>query len=833
VSPPSPRRKGSSERTAAYRRKRDPAKTPEPFGDGGSRSGGPIFVVQRHDARRLHYDLRLERDGALASWAVPKGLPLEPGDRRLAVHVEDHPLEYARFQGEIPKGEYGAGTVEIWDDGTYELLEEKRDGGLTVRLAGRRLRGVWTLVPAALDGDPKNWLLLRKRDESTPPKPRAADAAQRSEPYRPMLATLARELPRGPGWIYEVKWDGYRALCRLRGGEARLWSRTGQDLTERFASIARALPRALRTPDCVVDGEVCALDERGRPSFALMQRGEGPLVLELFDLLELEGERLIGKPLVERRERLEALVDERVGAVRFSASFDDGAALFAAVKEQGLEGVMAKRADSPYQPGKRTRDWLKVKAHEEQEFVIAGYTRGQGRRSSSFGALVLAVRRGDELVWAGNCGTGFTEKEIERLLALLRPLEQKESPLATVPKMPRVRAADVVWVRPELVCEVEFVEWTRDGRLRAPAYKGLREDKPPEEVQRERPEELEVKRGSRKLRLTNLGKVFWPEERITKGDLLEYYERVGPVLVPHLRDRPFTMKRFPDGIEGGHFFQKDAPTHMPKWIPTRPFPASSRDGKRTRTIRYPLVNDELALLWMVNMGCIDMNAWLSRVDRPDRPDAVLFDLDPSDGVPFRDVVRVALLIRELLGALGLEGYPKTSGADGMHVLVPIARRSSYEDTRAFADLVAGTLARAHPKLVTTEWARAKRHGVLIDANQNRAGATIASAYSVRPHPGAPVSTPLRWDELTDDLVPGDFTMDESVPSTSATSAAPARSARLVCSGRSGPKARRCGRCAAASRSTRATSAASCVPSSGRDWSCRRRAPATGGCGARD
>jgi bifunctional non-homologous end joining protein LigD len=734
-----------------YRRKRHPARTSEPF-DDAPRPGDPIFVVQRHSARRLHYDLRLERDDALASWAVPKGIPLEPGDRRLAVHVEDHPLTYADFEGEIPKGEYGAGTVELWDRGTYELLEEKRDGGLTVRLHGERLQGIWTLVPAHLDGDPKNWLLLRKRDSAS-----SQDHGKRW--YEPMLATLADAVPSGKGWIYEIKWDGYRAICRLAGGEAELRSRTGHDLTERFAAVGRALPRALRTPDCVVDGEVCALDEQGRPSFQAMQQGSGTFVLELFDLLELEGEPLLDRPLTERRERLAGLLDRRVETVRFSESFDDGPALLGAAKQQRLEGILAKRADSPYQPGKRSRDWLKIKAREEQEFVIAGYTKGEGRRARSFGALVLAVQRGDELVWAGNCGTGFGEAEIERLLGKLRPLVRKTSPLAVVPKMPRVRSDDVVWVSPKLVAQVEFSEWTRDGRLRAPSYKGLRDDKESADVHREQPIETEIKRGSRVLRLSNLDKVFWPGKGITKGDLLDYYRRIAPALVPHLRNRPFTMKRYPDGIEGGHFFQKDAPSHMPDWIAKRPFPATSRDGKSKRMISYPLVNDELALLWMVNMGCIDMNAWYSRVDRPDRPDFVLFDLDPADDVGFPETVRVAHLIRNLLEAIGLSSYAKTSGSDGIHVLVPIARRHGYEDTRSFSAHVAGALARTHPGLVTTEWTRAKRRGVLIDSNQNREGATIASVYSVRPHPGAPVSTPLAWNELTEDVDPREFTME--------------------------------------------------------------------------
>jgi bifunctional non-homologous end joining protein LigD len=744
-------------RLSAYERKRDLKKTPEPSGKGGRKRGkkGPIFVVQRHAARRLHYDFRLERDGALASWAVPKGVPLEPGQQHLAVHVEDHPLEYATFEGEIPKGEYGAGTVEIWDQGAYELLDEKKDGGLTVRLEGKRLRGTWALVPAKLSGDPKNWLLLRKKDESAP-------AAAPSTTYLPMLATLADDLPQGSGWLFEVKWDGYRAIARVAGGDATLTSRRGNDLTGRFPGVARALEAAVRTPDCVLDGEVCALDERGRSSFSAMQQGkpDTPIVYYVFDVLAVDGEPLLDLPLVERRRRLENLLDRRSKTVRISETFEDGKALLEAAKKEGLEGVIAKRADSRYPPGKRTRDWIKVKTRNRQEFVIGGYTKGQGRRANLLGSLVLAVHRGGELVYVGNCGTGFTEDEIDRLLERLRPLKRKEPPFSVVPKMPKVRKGDVVWVEPKLVCEVDFAEWTHDGRLRAPVYQGLREDKQAEDVRRELPVTDEVRKGKRVLKLSNLDKVFWPDEGITKGDLIEYYRAVAPVLVPHLGDRPFTMKRYPDGWQGGHFFQKDAPKHMPDWIPTVSVEATTRERpRRTRTIRAPLVNDELALLWMVNMGCIDMNTWYSRVDKPDRPDFVLFDLDPSPDVGFRETVRVALLVKEVLDALGLTSLVKTSGSDGIHVLVPIERRSTYADTREFAEIVAGTLARTHRGLVTTEWSKAKRRGVLIDANQNGEGKTIASVYSVRPRAGAPVSTPLRWDEVTEELEAQEFTMD--------------------------------------------------------------------------
>lgn len=730
-----------------YRRRRRAGRTPEPLSDGGGSGSAPRFVVQRHDARRLHYDLRLERDGALASWAVPKGVPLRRGERHLAVHVEDHPLEYADFEGVIPAGEYGAGSVEIWDRGTYELVEEKRDGGITFRLHGERLDGVWTLVPARLDGDERNWLLLRK------------DAVASAAGYRPMLAATTDSPPAGAGWLFEPKWDGYRAIVTVSGGEALLTSRNGNELTGRFATLARAIPGAIRASDAVLDGEVCALDDAGRPRFSLLQEGAGLVVLVVFDLLEEDAEPLLELPLSERRRRLEELVDPSSGSVLLSPGFDDGEALLAVAREQGLEGIVAKRSDSSYQPGQRSPAWRKLKLRQRQELVVAGYTKGQGRRARGFGALVLGVLDAGALRWAGNVGTGFDDGEIERLLSLLEPLRRPASPLEPEPRMPRVRRSDVVWVEPELVVEVEFAEWTHEGRLRAPVYVRLREDKAPTEVRRERePLPPALRRGRRELRLSNLDKPFWPEEGITKGDLVAYYRDVAEVLVPHLRDRPFTMKRYPDGWRGKHFFQKQAPSHMPAWIRRAPLPASTRDGE-SKVIDYALVNDELALLWMANMGCIDLHTWASRRDLPERPDWVMFDLDPSDDASFEDVVTVARLVKDTLDLLELESFPKTSGSRGIHVLVPIARRHTFADARELASIVAGALARAHPGLVTTEWSKAKRRGVLVDANQNRLGATNATVYSVRPRAGAPVSTPLAWEEVRSGLDPAGFTMD--------------------------------------------------------------------------
>ena len=729
--------------TTEYRRKRNPSRTPEPF--SGSPSGGaPVFVVQRHRARALHYDFRLERDGALASWAVPKGVPLEVGVRHLAVKVEDHPLDYARFEGEIPAGEYGGGTVELWDSGTYELIEERRDGGLTVELLGSRLSGMWTLVPASLGGNEANWLLIRK----------GVGVTRRR--YRPMLATRATVLPVGD-WLYEPKWDGFRVVATVSGGDVSLRSRNDNDLTVRFAAVARAVPVAVATPDAVLDGEVCSLDEAGNARFGSLQRGEGHLVFVAFDLLELDGRPLVDEPLVERRARLAAIVRPDAN-VQLSPSFDDGEALLAACREQGLEGVVAKRPQSRYREGARSPDWVKVKLSSRQEFVVVGWTPGEGARSRGIGALVLAVQDTGQLRHVGSVGSGLSSDELERLEEILRDLARPTSALAVVPRLAKTRPRDVRWVEPRLVVEVEFAEWTSDGKLRAPVYLGARDDRVAEQVVQEvTPFPEEIRRGRRTLRFSNLDKPFWPEEGITKGDLLAYYRAIAPVVVPHLRGRPFTMKRYPDGWQGKSFFQKDTPKHAPDWLRTAPFPATSREGE-TRVIDYAVVDDELALLWVVSMGCIDLHTWTSRVDRPDRPDWVIFDLDPSEGCGFPEVVEAARLLKELLDLLGLQGYPKTSGSRGLHVLVPISRRHTHAEARAFAATIGDALARAHPTLVTTQWSKSKRRGVLVDANQNGPGKTTATAYSVRPRAGAPVSTPLRWDEVVPTLDLSAFTM---------------------------------------------------------------------------
>ncbi len=543
----------------------------------------------------------------------------------------------------------------------------------------------------------------------------------------------------------------------MTGGRATLVSRNGNDLTTRFASVADALPGAIRSSDVVLDGEVCALDEDGAARFGLLQSGEGHLVYVVFDVLRVGKESLVDRTLEERRRRLDELV-EPTPVVMVTPWFEDGTALLAAAEAQGFEGLVAKRLNGKYRPGTRSPDWRKVKLRQRQEFVVVGWTTGSGRRAGDFGALVLAVNDGGRLRYVGSVGSGFGDTELARLRALLDSLARDEAPLEDVPRLPRVSARAVHWVEPSLVAEVEFAEWTTDRRLRAPVYLGLRDDRPAETVVRELPGvPSEIVRGRRVLRLSNRDKLFWPEEGITKGDLLSYYQAVAPVVVPHLHGRPFTMKRFPDGWQGKSFFQKDTPKHAPSWLKTVPFPATSREGE-TRTIDYALVDDELALLWVVAMGCIDLHTWTSRSDLPGRPDWVIFDLDPSEGSGFGEVIEVALILRELLSLLGLQGYPKTSGSRGLHVLVPITRRHDHAQAREFAATIGAALARAHPGLVTTQWSKAKRVGVLVDANQNGPGKTTASVYSVRPRAGAPVSTPLHWEELVPDLDPTAFTM---------------------------------------------------------------------------
>ena len=550
--------------------------------------------------------------------------------------------------------------------------------------------------------------------------------------YAPMLAGTSQDVPAGEAWRFEVKWDGFRAIARVQGDDVRLWSRNGKALEGKHRSVAEALPDALTRADCVLDGELCAFDDDGVPRFELFQRSEGNIAYVVFDLLELDGEPLIAEPWSRRRERLEELIVPEAPIIVLSQVYDDGAALLDAARRRGLEGIMAKRIKAPYRPGRRSDDWRKIKLREETTLLIAGYTSGQGARAR-LGALLLAT---DDLEYAGNCGSGLSDEDIREVLARLEPLRRETSPLRGAPKLGGVVRSRVTWVEPELACEVEFTEWTRDRRLRAPVFKRLVEEGAVKEP---------VEKPSRELKLTNLDKVFFPDEKITKGDLLTYYRSVADVLLPYLRDRPITLVRYPDGIKGKHFFQKQAPVHTPDWMRTVTLPSRSDGGGKD--IRYLMVDDTDGLLWMINSGCIDVHAPYARSQHFDSPDFVLFDLDPSPGFTLAQTGRVAVLVRDALEVLGLRAVVKTSSAEGMHLAVPLRPGHTYAQARSLVQLVAQALERAHPDLVTTEWDKSRRHGVLIDSNQVGYGRTMSAAYCVRPRPGAPVSMPLTWDEV--------------------------------------------------------------------------------------
>ena len=762
-----------------YQRKRDFRKTPEPKGKAPAPEPTRRYVVHRHHATRLHWDVRLEMRGILASWAVPNGPPLEAGKRRLAVHTEDHPIEYLTFQGVIPDG-YGAGTMTIWDTGTYELLLDKEDE-YKIRFAGKRLAGEWVLVKTRQNAG-RDWLMIK---HGTPPKD---DPLMAKIP--PMLASSADEPFDSPEFTFEAKWDGVRTLAFVDGGEVRLQTRNLLDCTTQYpeaTQIAEAMTGAYQS---IVDGEIVALDEKGVPSFQRLQprmhvadegtvrklRRSTPVVYQVFDLLYADGVDLTRRPLRERQRVLDEALTP-MGAIRRSEGFvGTGVALFEAAREQGIEGIVAKRLDSIYHPGARSPAWVKVKAFRSMDCVIGGWTAGLGGRQKTLGALLVGIYRGGELVPVGHVGTGFDERTLKDLLATL---EQHESPTRPFAAMPRTNQP-ARWCTPDLVCEVEYAEMTRDGTLRHPTFRGLRPDIDPRECTGEQRSESAkraqeaAKRAARtaeepatagprarvpavldvdgrRIKLTNLEKVLFPEDGYTKADLIRYYAEVSPYLVPWLRDRPLTLKPFPDGIHGSHFYQKNKPEFTPPWIKTWNDPAEPQN-------HYVLANDMATLVWMANYTAIEIHPRLARADMPDQPDNVMVDLDPAQGATWDDVKEVARAVKEVLDALGLVGFPKTTGSRGIHVLVPVARKYTFEETRAFA-LRVGQLAREKlPKLVTLEFSKARRRGIYIDYLQNTRGKSTAGPYSVRPIRRAPVSAPLAWDEIASLGRPDAFTM---------------------------------------------------------------------------
>ncbi len=755
----------AADKLKPYRAKRDFQSTPEPGGDGGGDGpGASRFVVQEHHATRLHWDLRLEHDGVLASWAIPNGIPPDPADNRLAVHTEDHPLEYLDFSGDIPKGEYGAGSMRIWDQGTFDT-HEFTDKKVEITFHGERLRGRYGLFPIGRKGDAeaeKDWMIHRM----DPP----ADPGREPMPERltPMLAG-AGQLPRDESrWSFEVKWDGVRAIAYIKPGRLRLESRNLNDISEAYPEV-RGILRDLGMRDVVLDGEIVAFDDAGRPSFERLQRRmhvtspssirrlskSSPVVYAIFDLLYLDGHSLMGLPYTERRSRLEELKLSGPAWRVPAAHPGHGAALLSATEAQGLEGIVAKRLDSRYEPGRRTGAWLKIKHTRRQELVIAGWLPGEGRRTDRIGALLMGHRENGGLRYAGRVGTGFTERTLDELRARLAPLRRDTSPFTTAPKLPR----NAEFVEPELVAEIEFREWTGEGVMRAPSFKGLRDDKPAAVVVREDPPDsdpatpdalfddvdrlpdgsLAVHVDGRALKISNWDKVLYPEAGFTKGDLIAYYARIAPAVLPHLHDRPLTLKRYPNGVDAPYFYEKQSPSHRPEWVQT----------VRVGGVDYTLCQDRPTLVWLANLADIELHTSLSLAADPDRPTMLVFDLDPGPPAGIVECCEVALVLRGMFGALGLESVIKTSGSKGMQMYVPLNDDAvTYGQTKPFARQVAELLEQRLPELVVSRMTKRLRGGkVLVDWSQNDDHKTTVNVYSVRARERPTVSTPVRWEEV--------------------------------------------------------------------------------------
>jgi len=829
-----------------YREKRDFRLTPEPRGRVvHGKAKALSFVIQKHAARRLHYDFRLQLGGVLLSWAVPKGPSLDPQDKRLAIHVEDHPLEYGGFEGIIPPDQYGSGTVMMWDRGTWvpsgDPVAGYKKGHLKFQLDGDKLKGGWTLVRThgskygGKSGE-QAWLLIKENDAfaqrgsngvvdeapdsvttgrsleeiardrkhawhsnrsvaenvrggaltagKSPAAKKRSASAKRAAPsaalegakaaampatLTPMLATLVDDVPGGDDWVHEIKYDGYRMLCRVERGKARIFSRNGKDWTSQLRPIAEAAQR-LNVKQAWLDGEVAAVDAEGHTSFQVLQNAlsdpnRKPLTCFVFDLLYLDGHDLRQAALTERKRLLQQVLEGADPALRYSADVQGSGAEF--LKEAcrlGLEGAISKRADSLYRTGIRTRDWVKVKCGKRQEMVVGGFTDPQ-RSRRGFGALLLGVYESGELRYSGKVGTGFDDKTLTKLRSMLDKLEQSSSPFANPPRGFEAKGAH--WVKPQLVAEIAFTEWSNDGALRHPSFQGLREDKKAAEVVRERPaakpaarREPPKRTSSRKARsakasndaasdnavagvtLSHPGKQLFPEAKLAKRDLALYYEKVADRLLPHLRDRPLSLVRCPDGWNGQCFYQKHADKSVHQAVTRIEVP--ERNGKAM----YFAADSLAALVGLVQWGVIELHPWGSRAPKLDRPDRLLFDFDPDPGVAWPQIVEAVGLLRKLLEDIGLTGFLKTTGGKGLHVVVPVRATLDWDEAKDFTRAIADFLVRTFPDRFIATASKHRRKGrIFIDYLRNAAGATAIAPYALRARANAPVSTPITWDEL--------------------------------------------------------------------------------------
>lgn len=851
-----------------YKKKRSFNDTPEPIG-GKPAASQLRFVIQKHDASRLHYDFRLEMEGVLKSWAVPKGPSLNPADKRLAMMVEDHPYDYRTFEGIIPEGNYGAGTVIVWDEGTYTSLEEGnkaaqektllkqlKTGSLKVKLNGSKLKGEFALVK--IKGKEDNaWLLIKHRDKyaketdvtkkdksvvsgktlagierasgankktnakdkpavkskkktsskpalkkSAASKKKAGKKTAFPRKIKPMLATLVDKPFDEPGWIYEIKWDGYRSLALLNKGKVDLISRNDKSFNEKFYPIQKEL--SAWKMNAVLDGEVVVLNEGGVASFGSLQNwrseADGELIYYVFDILWHEGYDLTELPLLERRSILKDLIPGE-GIIRYSENFETSVHDFLeAAGKMNMEGIMAKKEDSTYAPGERSREWLKIKAQKRHEVVIGGFTRNEGS-SKTFSSLLVGLYEGTRLNYIGKIGTGFNQKTQQELLKKMKPLTTTKAPFTEIPDVdkpsrfrPNPPKASVTWLKPKLVCEVSYAELTSDGVMRHPSFEGLREDKSAKDVKKDKVVSASsvtkksgthtskvqftkpLKKGERKtllnptdetqvrkvngheLKFTNLGKVYWPKEKYTKRDMINYYYQVAPYLLPYLKNRPQSLNRYPNGINGKSFYQKDVTGKSPSWITMSPYTTGEGEKKN-----FLVPKDEASILYMANLGAIEMNPWNSTVEKEDYPDWCLIDLDPSDKNDFESVIRTAQVTKEVLDEMKVKGYPKTSGSTGIHIYIPLGAKYTYDECQLFGKLVATEVHHRIPEFTSIErLTKNRKNKLYIDYLQNRPKATLAAPYSLRPKPGATVSMPLHWEEVKKGLRMQDFNITNAI-----------------------------------------------------------------------
>jgi bifunctional non-homologous end joining protein LigD len=856
-----------------YIQKRDAGKTPEPFG-GKSNESKLRFVVQKHAASHLHYDFRLEMEGVLKSWAVPKGPSLDPEVKRLAMMVEDHPYDYRNFEGIIPQGEYGGGTVIVWDEGYYEpyeseakskeeqekeLLHGLHSGKVKFTLKGKKLKGAFALVKAHGRGE-NGWLLMKLEDtyatdkditlkdksvisgktleqvtktskniygkpatqtqqdvlekvvEVKDEKLLEADTLLKNgkkskmpEAVKPMLATLVNEPFDNPEWTYEVKWDGYRSIAYINKGSVELSSRNNKSFTEKYYPLVNAMKDW--SINAVLDGEILVIGKDGKANFGALQNwrseADGDLVYYAFDLLWYEGKDIMGLPLSQRQAILKEILPTNDDHIRLSQVFTaSGLEFFEAAKKMQLEGIMAKKSSSTYHPNARSKEWLKVKVNQRQEVVIGGFTKNEGS-AKTFSSLLLGVYDKGKLQYVGKVGTGFNAKMQKEMMQKFTPLITEKIPFTAEPDVnkpsrfrPNPPKAKATWLKPELVCEVSFAEVTSDGVFRHPSFEGMRSDKKAKEVvretasdtkeatktQQEAPvdnrstlvkapkragkltllnptEETQVKKiNGHDLKFSNLSKLYWPEDGYTKRDMFNYYYQAADFILPYLKDRPLSLNRYPGGIHGKSFYQKDVKGKAPEWADT--FPYSTSDGEDKE---FLVGGDEATLLWMASLGCIEMNPWFSRTAHPDNPDYCVIDLDPSDQTTFEQVIQAAQEVKKVLDAIDVVSYVKTSGSTGIHIYIPLGAKYSYDQSQMFARLLVSIVHDRLPDFTSLERKIKDRDGKMyLDFLQNRPGATIACAYSLRPKPGATVSMPLHWDAVKKGLKMKDFTIENAI-----------------------------------------------------------------------